>query len=245
MAGANPTLVTQVANKTFVLVHGAWHGGWCWNRVATLLRGRGHTVYAPTLTGVADRSHLLSADITLDTHVDDIANLLRWEELSGVVLVGHSSAGVVISGVAEKMEQAIESLVFLDAFVPENGQSVLDIGSRTNAERIGTAQRNGAITVPPIPAAVFKVNAADAAWVDRMCTPHPIRHFTDPVTLTGARERIARRSYILASVNAGATFVPTHARLGKDPGWRTYEIPCGHDVMLDMPERLAEILEEA
>jgi pimeloyl-ACP methyl ester carboxylesterase len=235
-----------MAGRTFVLVHGAWHGGWCWKRVATLLRAKDHHVYTPTLTGVADRSHLLSPDISLATQVDDIVQLMRWEELSDVVLVGHSSGGVIISGVAEKMENAIASLVFLDAFVPENGQSVVDImANGESAERIHAAARDGAITLPPIPASVFKVNDADAAWVDRMCTPHPIRHFTDPLTLTGARERIPRRSYILATVNNGATFVPTHERLKNDPTWRTYEIPCGHDVMLDMPERLADVLEEA
>jgi pimeloyl-ACP methyl ester carboxylesterase len=235
-----------MAGKTFVLVHGAWHGGWCWKRVAVLLRANGHHVYTPTLTGVADRSHLLSPDIGLDMQIDDIVQLVRWEELNDVVLVGHSSGGVVISGVAEKIENSIASLVFLDAFVPENGQSVVDImANGANAERIRAAARDGAITLPPIPASLFKLNDADEAWVDRMCTPHPILHFTDPVMLTGARERVPRRSYILATVNDGETFVTTHARLQNDPAWRTYEIPCGHDVMLDMPQQLADVLEEA
>ncbi len=230
--------------KTFVLVHGAWHGGWCWRRVADRLEQQGHRVYAPTLTGVADRSHLLTADISLATQITDIVNLMKWNDLTDVVLVGHSYGGLVISGVAEQMEHAIASIVFLDAFVPENGQSLVDLTGGMSADRIREAKRNGAIAVPPIPSSVFKVNELDAAWVDKMCTPHPIRCFLDAIPLAGARDRIARKSYILASVYAGSTFVPTHARLTKDPSWRTYDVPCGHDVMLDMPDRLTEILLE-
>jgi len=233
-----------MAEKTFVLVHGAWHGGWCWKRVAERLRAQGHTVYAPTLTGVADRFHAATPDTGLATQIDDIVHLIRWEELSDVVLVGHSYGGLVISGVAEKAEQAISSIVYLDAFVPENGQALVDMTGGASGEKIRKAAADGETTLPPIPSHVFKANEADAAWIDRMCTPHPIRCFIDPVTLTGARERIARRTYILASVYGGATFVPTHARLKNDPAWRTYEIPCGHDVMVDMPERLTEVLLE-
>lgn len=234
-----------MAGKTYVLVQGAWHGGWCWRRVADRLERQGHRVFTPTLTGVADRSHLLTADISLATQITDIVNLMTWEDLTDVVLVGHSYGGFVISGVAEQMETAIASIVFLDAFVPENGQCLVDLTVKESADRIRNAAKNGAITVPPIPAAFFKVNEKDAAWVDKMCTPHPIRSFLDPIALTGARERIARKSYILATVNAGATFVATHDRLAKDPAWKTYGVPCGHDVMLDMPDRLTEILLEA
>src|SRR5689334_14895699 len=102
--------------RSFVLVHGAWHGGWCWRRVADLLTDKGHKVYAPTLTGLADRSHVMSADIALATHVADIVNLIRWERLGDVVLVGHSYAGFVISGAVEHVQPAIAALVFLDAF---------------------------------------------------------------------------------------------------------------------------------
>ena len=112
---------------TFVLVHGAWHGGWCWRRVARLLTRAGHDVFAPTLTGLCERSHLLTPAVDLDTHILDIVNELKWQELDDTVLVGHSYGGMVISGVAEKMEKAIASFVMLDAFMPENGQSLVDI----------------------------------------------------------------------------------------------------------------------
>jgi pimeloyl-ACP methyl ester carboxylesterase len=231
------------AEKTFVLVHGAWHGGWCWRRVADRLRKQGHRVFTPTLSGLGERSHLLRADIGLADQVDDVVNLMKWEELTDVVLVGHSYGGLVISGVAERMEKAISSIVFLDAFVPESGQAMSDL-TGTVKNVIIEAQARGDTTIRPVPAAVFKVNEKDAAWVDKMCTPHPLKCFLDRVTLTGARERIGKKSYILAGAYAGATFVPTHARLSKDPAWKVYDVPCGHDVMLDAPDRLTEILLE-
>jgi len=156
---------------TFVLVHGAWHGGWCWRRVADLLTGRGHKVFTPTLTGLADRSHLLSKDIRLKTHIDDVVNLIKWERLSGVVLCGHSYGGFVVSGVAEEMEKAIASIVFLDAFVPDNGDAMPDLTGAAVIEAIRKAQDTGALGVPPRPAAAFGVNEKDRTWVDSLTGP--------------------------------------------------------------------------
>jgi pimeloyl-ACP methyl ester carboxylesterase len=112
---------------TFVLVHGGWHGSWCWKRVRKALQARGHDVFTPTLTGVGERSHLLSPDVNLDTHITDVVNLIRWEELSGIVLCGHSYGGCVITGVADRLSDRVAALVYLDAFVPEDGQSLHDI----------------------------------------------------------------------------------------------------------------------
>ena len=118
---------------TFVLVHGAWHGAWCWRRVVRLLTRNGHEAFAPTLTGVGERSHLLAPAVGLDTHVLDVVNEMKWQELNNVVLVGHSYGGMVISGVAEKMEKAIASIVMLDAFVPEDGQAIVDTAAARDA----------------------------------------------------------------------------------------------------------------
>src|SRR5690349_3432057 len=112
---------------TFVLVHGAWHGGWCWRRVADRLRRDGHAVFTPTLTGLGERSHLLQPGVDLATHVADVVNLMQWEQLSDVVLCGHSYGGFVISGVAEQMSTAIRAIVFLDAFLPQNGDTILKL----------------------------------------------------------------------------------------------------------------------
>src|SRR5688572_32753445 len=110
-------------SRTFVLIHGGWHGGWCWRRVSDLLRRSGHAVFTPTLTGLGERSHLLTDRVGLETHIRDVVNVLEWEDLTDVVLVGHSYGGCVISGAAEHCEKRVSSLVFLDAFVPENGQA--------------------------------------------------------------------------------------------------------------------------
>jgi pimeloyl-ACP methyl ester carboxylesterase len=177
---------------TFVLVHGAWHGGWCWLRVADRLRGGGHTVFTPTLTGLGERSHLLRAGIDLKTHIVDVVNVMKWEGLSDVVLCGHSYGGFVISGVAEQMAPAIRSIVFLDAFVPRNGECVLDLTGAAVQEGVRNALQRGDIVIPPRPAEAFGVNPADRAWVDRLCVGQPIGTFTDKIALTGARDRIAQ-----------------------------------------------------
>jgi len=230
---------------TFVLVHGAWHGAWCWPRVAERLRRGGHVVFTPTLTGLGERAHLLHAGIDLKTHITDVVNLMKWEGLSQVVLCGHSYGGMIISGVAEAMAQAIRSIVFLDAFVPRNGEAVTDLTGPAVIEAARAARQRGEITVPPRPAEAFGVNVADRAWVDRLCVGQPVATFTDKIALTGAYDRIARKTYIRAASYANPGFDRALAGAKADRSWRTYEVPCGHDVMVDMPERLCEILLEA
>jgi pimeloyl-ACP methyl ester carboxylesterase len=230
---------------TFVLVHGAWHGGWCWQRVAERLRSGGHAIFTPTLTGLGERSHLLRAGIDLRTHIADVVNVMKWEELTDVVLCGHSYGGFVISGVAEQMTSAIRSIVFLDAFVPGDGDTVQDLTGPAVQEGIRTALQRGDIAMPPRSAAAFGVNEADRSWVDRLCVGQPIGTFTDKIALTGARDRIARKTYIRAKSYANPGFDRALAAVEADPSWRAYQVPCGHDVMVDMPERLGEILLEA
>ena len=180
---------------TFVLVHGAWHGGWCWRRVADRLRHDGHAVFAPTLTGLGERSHLLRPGIDLATHVADIVNVMQWERLSDVVLCGHSYGGFVISGVAEATPALIRSIVFLDAFLPENGDTILKLTGPAIQDAIRTALQRNDPGVAPRPAEAFGVNAADRQWVDALCVPQPIGTFTSPIALSGAR---ACKTYIRA-----------------------------------------------
>ncbi len=243
-AGVAMPARAQSGGRTFVLVHGAWHGGWCWKRVSEMLGDSGHEVYTPTLTGLGERSHLLDAKVNLATHVTDVVNLLKWEELNDVVLVGHSYGGTVISGVAEQMHAAISTLVFLDAFVPESGESLADLASPAIREAIGAAMQRGDVAMKPPPAALFRVNEKDRAWIDAKCTPHPVATLSDKPTLTGARDRIATRAYIRAKEYPNPTFDKYYAALKARDGWRTYEMACGHDAMVDMPERLTEILLE-
>ncbi|MGA7022658.1 MAG: alpha/beta hydrolase [Pseudolabrys sp.] len=230
--------------KTFVLVHGAWHGGWAWRRVVDRLSARGHRAFAPTLTGLGDRAHLLRPGIDLSLHIADVLGVIKYEQLRNFVLVGHSYGGCVISGIAEVMPDATDSLVFLDAFIPDNGDSTFDLVQPAVQEVIRGALAGGEITVPVRDAAAFRVNEKDRTWVDSLATPQPIATMTEKLTLSGARERMPRKAYIRASGYPNVSFEKAHARAKADPTWRTYEVPCGHDVMIDEPERLTEILLE-
>jgi pimeloyl-ACP methyl ester carboxylesterase len=226
--------------STYVLVHGAWRGSWIWKRVRRLLQARGHEVFTPTLTGVADRSHLSSPNVCLDTHTADVANLIRWEELSDVILCGHSYGGCVVSGVADRVPDQIGALVYLDAFVLENGQCLNDtIPPEVRSERLALAKEAGeGWKLPPISAEEFNVNPRDRDWVNRQSTMQSLACFEQPLPLTGALNQIRNVTYILASGWSPSPF-PQFYEKAKAKGWKTITIECGHDVMLDRPEELA------
>jgi pimeloyl-ACP methyl ester carboxylesterase len=233
--------------STFVLVHGAFHGGWCYKRVRQMLRKAGHEVYTPTLTGLGERSHLMSPAVNLDTHVQDIVNVIRWEELSDIVLCGHSYGGMVITGVADKIPEKIRALVYLDAYVPGDGESAMDhMEPHMKAQIRDDAKQSGeGYLVSPIPAEVFKVNQNDAAWVNQMCVQHPLVCLEQKIALTGASTEVEKHLYVLAT-NWGSPpvspFIAIAGRLKQDPSWKVLSLPCGHDVMIDLPKEIAEIL---
>jgi pimeloyl-ACP methyl ester carboxylesterase len=232
---AGSSMRAQAKGAPFVLVHGAWHGGWCWQRVVDLLARRGHTVHAPTLTGLCERSHLLSPEIDLSTHVADVVNEVLWKDLDGIVLCGHSYGGMVISGAAEQLADRIASIVYLDAFVPEDGESLYDI---LDAE---LPVLDGYL-VAPITAEQFNVNEADRVWVNAKMTRQPVACFTERLTLSGAAQRVPKKVYIRATVGASPQFQSAFERLSAEPGWTTHAVDCGHDVMIDKPAELAELL---
>jgi pimeloyl-ACP methyl ester carboxylesterase len=227
----------QPKDSPIVLVHGAWHGGWCWRRVIDRLTAKGRYVVAPTLSGVGERSHLASDTINLSTHIDDVVNEIKWKDIERLVLVGHSYGGMVITGVAERIPERIAAIVYLDAFLPSDGQSLVTTRNRSAAplpEHL----------VPPISAATFHVNAKDAAWVDSKMTPHPVKCFTETLRVSGAYARVPEKIYIRALDYPSATFDATLKRCRDDRAWRTLEMKCGHDVMIDQPAELATILEQ-
>jgi len=239
--GMSPALA-QTDRKTFVLVHGSSAGGWCYRRVADILEKQGHKVFAPTLTGLGERSHLMSGMITLDTHIADVVNVIRWESLDGFVLVGHSYGGWIISGAAEQVEKKIASIVFLDAFMPENGQRVLDTNSPRSRAEIEDAMKRAEVSRPAPHPSVWKVNEKDQPWVQEKFTAQPIGVAFTPIRLTGARERVPKKTYVRATGYDNPNFERAYAKVKADPSWRTFEMPCGHEVMIDMPERTAEVL---
>lgn len=233
-----------MSSKTFVLVHGAWHGGWAWRRVAERLRARGHIVFAPTLTGLGERAHLLRPGIDLSLHTADVLGVIKYEHVKNFVLVGHSYGGCVISGVAEAMPDVIASIVFLDAFIPDNDDATIDLVQPAVQEVIRAALARGETTVPVRDATAFRVNEKDRAWVDSLAGPQPIGTMTEKIRLTSARERVPKKTYIRASGYPNVSFEKAHVRAKANASWRTYEVPCGHDVMIDAPDRLTDILLE-
>ena len=233
---------------TFVLVHGLFHGGWCYKRVARLLRDKGHDVYTPTLTGVGERSHLLTGSCNLAMHVTDVANVLRFEDLRDVVLCGHSFGGFVITGVADAEAERVGSLVYLDAFVPSNGDSnhsmVGEFYQRYFIDGIGD---DGFSAAPVTAASMGLKDPKDIAWIESRCTRHPYASFRQSLPLTGAYKRVRKNVYIVATAwDVSKTPYQTYyENAKKDPTWRTYAEPYSHDMMVDGPKRLAEILIES
>jgi len=229
--------------STYVLVHGAWRGGWIWKRVRRALQSHGHEVFTPTLTGVGERSHLLSREVNLETHIADVINLIHWEDLTDVILCGHSYGGCVVTCVADRIPEKITALVYVDAFVPENGQCLHDtLPPEDRNAQLETARTVGeGWKTPLIPAEVFNVNARDRDWVDRQSTLQPLACFQQPLRLTGAINRIEDITYILANGWSPSPF-PQFYDKAKSRGWKTLTLACGHDVMLDRPEELTQEL---
>ncbi|VTU22861.1 Non-haem bromoperoxidase BPO-A2 [Variovorax sp. PBS-H4] len=246
---AQPLRAASPASQpAFVLVHGAWHGGWCWTRVAAQLRAAGHLVYTPTLTGLGERRHLLSPLVNLDTHIEDVVNLLEFEELENVVLVGHSYGGIVISGVADRARARLRQLVYLDALLLESGKSLFsDFPQEVVDQRLRTIRETGAGVgaAPALPPTAFGVkDAADAAWVQRRMTPQPVGTYLQPLRLKAALGNGLPKTYIECTMDPIATLEPTKARVRADPGWRTRTLATGHDAMVTAPGPLSDLLRE-
>ncbi len=232
-------------SRTFVLVHGVWHGGWCWQRVADILRARGHRVLTPTQTGLGERSHLLSRDITMDVFVADIVNHLRWEDLNQVVLVGHSFGGAPITGAADAVPDRIASLIYLDGAVMENGETWFGLlPPDIAADRQKAAEESsGGISLPIAPVESFGVtDPDDAAFVAPRLTPHPVVTFSTPLTLNGPTGNGLPAHYITCTSPAYGPAVLGLQRV-KAAGWPVSELATGHDAMVTAPLATADLLE--
>jgi pimeloyl-ACP methyl ester carboxylesterase len=236
---------------TFVLVHGAWHGGWCYRDTAKALRDAGHTVFTPTHTGVGERAHQAAENITLETHIRDVCGCIEAEELNDVILCGHSYGGMVITGVADRLAGRIKSLVYLDAFVPENGDSLIGLINNALPPEVaavfvgsfrGTALEGRSGCMQPIPAEMFNIAQANRAWVDRRCVAQALATFELPALLSGDVNKVKQRLYILADGWDPSPFRHFAAKFEGQPGWRVTKLACSHDVMVDMPQELAREL---
>jgi len=225
----------------FVLVHGAWHGAWCWQRIVAPLWAAGHRAFAVTLTGSGERAHLLAPTITLQTHIADVANLIEAEELHDAILVGHSYAGVLITGVADRLAHRLAHLVYVDAVVPQPGESWSSSHSdETRAQRRKAIAETG--TIPAPDPAVFGLVDADRAWVARHQTPHPGGVYDEALYFDATRLAALPKTFIDCTDPALATIAVSRSRVRSEPGWRVVEIATGHDAMVSAPGLLLEQL---
>ncbi|MEU3985324.1 alpha/beta hydrolase [Streptomyces sp. NPDC026672] len=236
--------------KTFVLVHGAWHSGRVWDRVVPLLARGGHRVFAPSLTGHGEKEHLLGPDVGLDTHVTDVVDLLVEEDLTDVVLVGHSYAGMVVSAVAARLPDRIAHLVHVDAMVPADGETALDVMPLTRHLINGAAASDTPWRIPPMtegPAStgLFGVtDPADAAWLRTLLSDESVRCFLQPVRLDDPAMDAIPRTHIhcVGGTPAGVTRRPVPPLQPNGTPSRVWELRSGHDCMVTEPDELTELL---
>jgi len=236
-----------VTGRTYVLVHGAWHGGWCWRRVAPLLAAAGHRVLVPTLTGLGERAHLLTPETGLSTFARDVMAVIEAEEAEDVVLVGHSFGGVVVSMVADRMAERIARLVYLDATVLRSGESPFSVLSAdiVAARRRAAAGSPGGLTMPVPAAAAFGVSdPADAAWLTRRLTPHPLKSYEDVLALAHPLGNGRPKTYVACTAPEYAALAAVRARVRAEPGWDWRTLATGHDAMVMAPDLLARLLLE-
>jgi pimeloyl-ACP methyl ester carboxylesterase len=225
---------------TFVLVHGSWHGGWCWQRLAPILRAAGHGVLTPTLTGMGERAHAAPADIRLGTHVEDVLRTMAYEDARDVVLVGHSYAGMVITGVAARDASRLRGIVYLDAYLPDPGQSEQDLWPADFAASVqadlAAGRKHRTMPAPSF----FGLDGADAAWAAARLTPQPLAVYLEPASQQPLPPIPAR--FIHCTRGPIAHVFGAFAARARARGWPVDELPTGHDCMLTMPQELAKLL---
>jgi pimeloyl-ACP methyl ester carboxylesterase len=240
----------------FVLVHGAWHGGWCWQRVVQALAAAGHRAHAVTLTGLGERAHLLSPAITLETHITDVINAIHMEEMDEVVLTVHSYAGMIGTAVADRLAQRLRHLVYVDAVVPRPGESWSSTHpSATREARMASAHASPDFSFPAPDPSVFGLSGPDCDWVRRRQTPHPGHTYTAPLNFDPTRVAAVPRTYVNCTRPALGTIDAIRPRLSDrrfwDGAWlgggglRVVELRTGHDPMVSAPAQLVEILRNA
>jgi pimeloyl-ACP methyl ester carboxylesterase len=229
---------------TFVLVHGAWHGGWCWSRVTPKLLALGHNVFTPTMTGFGERSHLLSPEIGLDTNILDIENVIIWEDLSEVILVAASYAGMVTTCVADRMPERISALVYQNAFIASDGVSQNDLLPEWRKVMIEENIEDDWCMPPPDPKLFGVQSSDDRDWIRSKMTPQAAKSFRDKARVTGAHCSVTNRTYIRATGYPNETFDRYLNEAQSDPTWRAEVLNTSHDAMITLPNEIVQIFIE-
>jgi pimeloyl-ACP methyl ester carboxylesterase len=220
---------------TFVVAHGAWSSGWAWKKMHPLMTARGHRLFTPSYTGLGERAHLANPDINLDTHITDVVNVLVYEDLRDIVLIGHSYGGVVATGVADRARDRIRRLIYLDAFVPNDGQSFFELTGQ--GQQMRTAAVDG-WRVPPNPPPP-DTPKEDLAWIAERRMHHPIKTLEQTFTLTQGPLTLPR-DYILCTKSDA---FKTYAQRAKAAGWTVHELDSSHNPHITVPRQLADLLE--
>jgi len=253
--GLSQALAQVASRATYVLVHPAWHGGWCWKKVAPLLRASGHDVWTPTLTGLGERAHLARPDVGLNVHIEDVISVLEFEDLTKVILVGHSSTGMVITGVGDRVPERISHLVYLDAFVPEDGQSLLDIMPAPLVPQVkARVQDEGQGWLLPrlfsssweeTVAEVWRItDEADQRWMLARLRPTPFRHFLEPVQRANPAAKNVPRTFVRCLQYPNPIF-DGYAQIARQGGlWHYRELATSHEPFVTMPRELTDLLLE-
>jgi pimeloyl-ACP methyl ester carboxylesterase len=226
---------------TFVLVHGAWGGSYGWTKFANLLRADGHNVFTPSLTGLGERTHLAGPDVNLTTHITDVENVFKYEDLSDVFLVGHSYGGMVVTGLADRIPHLISHLVYSDAFLPRDGQSCFDLGGAGGHEHARIEDGWKVQSMGPVIESPTPEQAHQAA----LRSPQPLATLTEGVRLSVPLEdRAFTRTYLKAAGAPGSDlprtghFWDASRRVKDDPRWHYYEFPCGHGMHRELPTEI-------
>jgi pimeloyl-ACP methyl ester carboxylesterase len=230
---------------TFLIAHGAWSAAWAWKKMRPLLRARGHDLHIPTYTGLGERAHLASREVGLQTHIADVLGTLELEDLHDVVLVGHSYGGMVATGVADRARARVRRLVYLDAFVPRDGQSLLDLLPADVRERMREAARTAGEgwRVPPNPVPP-DTSETDLAWLLPRRVMHPLRAFEDAIRLTGPEGALPRAYIYCTRIAPGDVFGPFAERARREAGWEYLELDASHSPNVTAPEALVTLLEK-
>ncbi len=252
---AQPMARARNRVRDIVLFHGAWHGGWCWDPVRPLLEEAGYRVHTPTLPGLGDRADELDAAIGLDTHIADALSFMDAREINDCVLVGHSYGGMVITGIADAIKSRIAHIVYLDAALPKNGESMISYGAPRPAEAISGTEAairslaSDGIGMAPFPATLLGIPVDHPLhdWVSQRLTPHPLKTWLDPIELRNGGPAGLPRTYVhcVNPVLAQTQFPYIAAQASGDPEWRYVELATGHDAMITDPKGVATIALEA
>ena len=244
--GGTSSLAQTSSRKTFLFIHGAYHGGWCWQLVTDILERQGHKTYAPSLTGNADRGHLLTKDVNLDTQIADIVNLVTWEDLKNFCLVVHSFGGWPASGALEHIHERVASIVWLDAFKPKNGDKALDDISPFSRKALEDAMARGEAGRKPPPAKTYSINESRYGWIDSKLSPQPNGVAFQEIKLSGKLELIPKKTFVRVPKYPQAALDRALAECKADSTWQTFvQSDSGHDVMIDQPEWAANLLLQA